>query len=373
MAAHAKISMSGLERIMACPGSVPLSDGLPNKSSEHAELGTEVHHLGQLWLENAATIPEKYLSNEWKEYRDAVSSYVTHVRDLMVTDKDAVLHVEQRVAVSAMIWGTADAVVWLPSHKELHIVDYKNGVGVAVDADTPQLKGYGLATLLTMDYPATKVVCTIVQPRAPHSDGPIRSIEYDAVDLLDFAADLSDLEERVEAATRANDILPFLKPTAKGCRWCRAAAVCPAMKALANEKARQAFTPGEAYDPAELSETLDSLPLIESWIKNVRAFAYDEAERGKLIPNYKLVEKRASRNWRDEDAAAETLGFLLGPEVFETYLKSPAVIEKMLPKDDRKVLADLTVKESSGHVLVHASDKRAAIFTDAKSAFADTE
>lgn len=371
MAAHAKIGFSTLDRVQACPGSVPLSEGMPNKSSEAAQDGTDQHTLGQLWLENATNIPAKFLSDDWKERREAVALYVKHVRDLLVTDKASVLHVEQRVAITVIIWGTADAIVWLPTFGELHIIDYKGGAGVPVDVRTLQLKGYLLAALLTFGYPAKKLVATIVQPRCPHPDGPIRSIEYTPDELLDFYADLQDLEDRVEAATKANDKLPFLKPTEKGCRWCKASPICPAMKALANEKARQAFNPGErqTYDPAELAETLDSLPILEAWIKNVRQFAYDEAELGKSIPGYKLVEKMARRTWRSETDAGALLLDMLGPEVFENSLKSPATIEKMLSKGDRDVLAELTVKESSGHALVHESDKRPAVKTDAKSAF----
>lgn len=365
--------MSGLERIVACPGSVPLSDGLEGKSSPYAEEGTKAHHLAELWLRGESNLPEEYLSSAWNANREHVAVYTRHVRDVQVQDKDSILHIEQRVAITSDIWGTADAVVWLPKFKELHIIDLKFGAGVAVDADTLQLKGYALATLLTFDeYKAEKVIATIVQPRCAHSDGPVRSVTYTTDELLDFYAELQDLEERVEAATKANDKLPFLKPSSKGCRWCKASAICPAMKALANDKARKAFDiPGErqTYDPAELAATLDSLPILEAWIKNVRQFAYDEAELGKTIPGYKLVEKRASRQWRSETEAGALLLDMLGPDAFENSLKSPATIEKMLSKGDRAVLDELTVKESSGHALVHESDRRPAVKTDAKSAF----
>jgi hypothetical protein len=115
-----------------------------------------------------------------------------------------ILHVEQRVAVSTEVYGTADAIVWQPAKKRLHVVDLKYGAGVAVNViGNLQLKIYALAALLTMNYDAQEVVVTIVQPRCPHPDGPIRSATYDAVDLLEFFADLEDAVKRVEEATRA--------------------------------------------------------------------------------------------------------------------------------------------------------------------------
>lgn len=160
----------------------------------------------------------------------------------------------------------------------------------------------------------------------------------------------------------------FLNISEKGCRWCLAAPKCPAMKQKANEVARRAFSNALPYEPAELAETLDQLPVLEGWIKKVREFAYEEAEKGHEIPNYKLVNKVARRAWRDEEAVAKALD-ALGVEAFERKLISPAAAEKQLPKELRDKLDELTFKESSGHALVHESDKRPAVKTDARSAF----
>lgn len=291
-----------------------------------------------------------------------------------------ILHVEQRVKVNDHVYGTADAVVWQPASKHLHIVDLKYGAGVAVEVHgNTQLKIYALATLLTFGYPAQRVTATIVQPRCPHSDGPVRSVTYDVVDLLDFHADLEDAVAVVrDASQHAPELLAdagFLNPSEKGCRWCLAAPKCPKLKSKAQEMAKKVFAKGDAYDPAELAETLDYLPIFEGWIKNVREFAYEEAERGKAIPNWKLVEKRATRKWKPgvliTEELAEKAGLTIEQMLKEPELQSPAVIEKLLPKEQRALLDELCVKESSGHTLVHESDKRPAIKVDAASAFAN--
>ena len=368
---HAKLSPSAAERWMTCPGSVVLSEGMPERTSEFAEEGTRAHALAEAWLRGEMVEADR-------EMRDHVSVYVNFVRNL-IEFSDDVLHIEQRVKVNDEVYGTADAVVWQPQRKHLHVGDLKYGAGVAVEVHgNLQLKIYALAALLTFGYPAQQVTAAIVQPRCPHSDGPVRSITFDVVDLLDFHADLLDAVKRVELARvefsmkQATFDLLNLVPSEKGCRWCLAAPKCPMLKRKAQEMAKRVFSKDEPYDPALLAQTLDWLPILEGWIKNVREFAYEEAERGKTVPNWKLVEKRATRKWRDPADVVTNLSIYIDAgELFdEPSLKSPAAIEKLLPKEQRALLDELCVKESSGHTLVHESDKRPAIKVDAKSAFA---
>lgn len=370
MSDHAKLSPSAAERWLTCPGSVVLSEGMPNKGSTFADEGTLAHALAEAILTGDAH-PRREIT---QEMHDSVMVYVEHVESL----EDGVdAHVEQRVHVNEYVYGTADAVVWQPEQQALHICDLKYGAGVPVEVHgNLQLKIYALATLLTFKYPARTVTATIVQPRCPHPDGPVRSVTYDVVDLLDFHADLLDGIARVEAARCSGGRVEFqtyIKPSEKGCRWCLAAPKCPALKNKAQTLAKQVFAPGLPYDPKALAETLDFLPILEGWIKNTREFAYGEAEQGRDVPGWKLVEKRATRKWRNEDEVRKYPAFL-GLELYEApSLKSPAAIEKLLPKDQRGLLDELTVKESSGHVLAPESDKRPAVKLDAASAFSSVK
>jgi hypothetical protein len=336
---------------------------MAQRESAYADEGTLAHQCAEEWITGKSPTAEYP-----QEMKDHVGVYVNHLRDIMDLDPKAVIHVEQRVHVTELVNGTMDAGIWLPSLKEYHVRDLKYGAGLAVSVDSLQVKIYGLGALLTMNYPAEKIVCGIVQPRCYHEDGPIRTIEYHPMELMEFYADLLDAEKRVIAAERANDLDPYISPSEKGCRWCLAAPKCPALRRKANEAARKVFSI-DAYDPRELSMSLDEVPLIEAWCASVREFAYKEAEQGKSIPNYKLVDKQARRKWRDDPSVLTRLKKLLGSEAFDIKPKPLTTVEKMLSKEDRAVLAELTVKESSGHVLVHESDKRPAVNTDAKSAF----
>lgn len=356
---------------MTCPGSVVLSEGMPEKSSSFAEEGTQAHEVAENLLSavaHAADVPAEMLAH--------LAVYVDHVTGL-----GGERHVEQRVHVNDAIYGTADAVVWQSDASMLHIVDLKYGAGVAVEVvDNLQLKIYALATLLTFKYPATQVTATIVQPRCPHSDGPVRSVTYDVVELLDFHADLEDAAGEVQYARESWDHTfawndECLKPSEKGCRWCLAAPKCPALKSKAQTLAKQVFAPGLPYDPKALAETLDFLPILEGWIKNTREFGYSEAEKGVVIPGYKLVEKVAQRKFLEDAAQRLIDDFGLLPE--QVYKPAEMLgigeIQKLVPGKNDKLRAEALTpyvsKESSGHALVHESDKRSAVKLDAKSAF----
>lgn len=264
-------------------------------------------------------------------------------------------------------FGTADAVIYNPKTKVLHVSDLKFGAGVPVEvANNPQLMFYGLGALLSTGYPAETVELVIVQPRCPHPDGPVRRWSIDAVDLVDFAADLV----KYAKATEAPDA-----PLTPGdwCRWCPAAGICPSIKAKAQALAKVEFSPALSYDPKALAETLHWLPILEGWAKDTREFAYGEAEHGRTPPGWKLVEKRATRKWQgDDETVASTLKkrFLVDDDdIFEKKLLTPAKIEALIGKSNAKKMDDIVVKESSGYTLAPEADKRPAVRKDAKAEF----
>lgn len=366
---HAKLSPSASTRWIICAGSVPLSAGMESKSSIFAQEGTDAHSEGETDLLGGA-----------RATSPAVLVYVDYVRSLLGPGTE--LYVEKRVKVTKDIEGTADAIVWDSVDETLYVLDYKNGSGVPVEVrGNTQLMIYGLGALLTTGHKPKTVVVGIIQPRCSHPDGPIRLVEYSAMDLLEFHDKLLDAAERVRDAENTYPSAPgmstaeweeeFLHPNEKACRWCLAAPKCPKVKATATSLATRVFSPLVNYDPAELAHTLDMLPVLEGWVKNVREFAYSEAEAGRPIPGYKLVEKRATRRWA-ESITDEYLSKQTGldvTEITESKLLSPAAVEKLLGKGGKTVLEALTVKESSGHTLVHDTDKRDAVRVDAAGVF----
>lgn len=114
----------------------------------------------------------------------------------------------------------------------------------------------------------------------------------------------------------------------------------------------------------ELAALLDKLEVIEPLIAAVRDLAHDRLEKGRQIPGWKLVAKRATRKWKDEQAAWQTI-VAKRPDASRfqvTTVMSPAQAEKAGGKDFyRDVLAPLVEAVSSGTTLAPTDDPRAEI------------
>lgn len=163
MAKHALISPSSCGRIAYCPASVLLSKGMPEDSSPYAEEGTAAHRWCELELRakfagrdlNRAEAAERAaikLSHDGMEPH--VREYVSHVAELA----GGALYraVEVRLPVTPITgepdaFGTADCVV-IDGDGVLHIIDFKYGAGVKVEAKhNAQLGVYALAAMAELD------------------------------------------------------------------------------------------------------------------------------------------------------------------------------------------------------------------------------
>jgi hypothetical protein len=351
---HSELGASQYSRWAACPGSIRLCVGIEKKSSVYAEEGTIAHEVAA----SSLLLVPKHIPGATEEMAEAVAVYIDYIT-LIRKMKPSFEAVEQKFHLKAYhekLFGTADYVAYFANTKTLHVVDYKHGAGVAVEVKgNKQLQYYGLGALSANNFPIAKIRLTIVQPRCYHEDGPIRSWDITPIELIDFAETLIDdakATENPDAPLNAGD----------HCRWCAAQAVCPAIHNKAVTLAQNVFSPAASYDPKKLSTTLQALDQIEAWCKAVRAFAYQEAEAGRIPPGFKLVEKRATRKWKEginaKTMSAEFPSF--GKHFYtEPELKSPAQIEKIIPKEEKPILEKLVDKISSGKNLVEDNEKNA--------------
>jgi hypothetical protein len=386
---HSRFSPSTAERWMTCPGSVVLSEGMPEDESEYAAEGTRAHAFAERWLlmHFAQHGASPFIGSADEEMAKHVKVYIDEC--IRLNTKGSKVFTEKRVSLSDDVYGTADFILWRPDMRILYVRDLKYGSGVVVNVERNiQLRIYALAALVTMKLPAALVNIGIVQPRYDHPDGSVRSIDFDLADLLDLHADVLDAVQRAKEAEAASRSWQsnggtgsrwqdrYLVPSDKGCRWCRAAAKCPALKEKAQSLAKKVFAPDLAYDPVDLARTLDFLPILEGWIKNIREFAYGEAEKGKDIPDYKLVEKQAIRKWK-EGVSPEELRKVLGCLPAEIWKPAELIgigdAVKLAPGNNARerdlALESFVERKSSGHTLVHISDKREPVRIDAKAAF----
>ncbi len=367
---HAILSASSTERWATCYGSVALSAGVPNLTSKYAAEGTAAHHLAACCLNSGAdpreflgktALVEGFIIDLDEELIAAVEEYLEYVSSTSRPDDEDAVEQSFTPAMKKLhpkFGGSTDYVRWRASEQLLEIMDYKHGAGVPVDVDdNKQLKYYALGALLTNpQWGAETVKITIVQPRCDHEQGRIRSYTFPAIDLVDYAGEL------VEAAKRTEEFGADLHPSKKACKWCPANAAnkCPAIEKQTREMVSSRFDmlQPEKYSLAQIAEFLEKAPLVEARISALREFAYQRACAGETVPGFKLVDKRATRKWKDEAAAKEQFGELSGA-LTEPELRSPAQIEKLLGKKKFAALAaDMVEKQSSGHTLVPDTDNR---------------
>jgi len=354
--AHSKLGASSYYRWKACPGSVAASVGIPNESSVYAAEGTLAHDIASRLL-----LAQPIKDDVDEEMMDAIQIYLDHIQSLRA-QKPTFESVEQKLNLSKYhpeLFGTADYVCYFAPTKTLHVVDYKHGRGIPVDVvGSHQLMYYGLGALHMNAFPIDKVVLTIVQPRCYHPQGSVRSWETDGVEMIDFAAQLIDdaiATEKQNAELVAGD----------HCRFCPAQPTCTKPREQALAVVQGAFKDESslpAIAPEMLAKYLEKIPAIKSWCEAVHKYAHQQAELGNTPPGWKLVDKRANRSW-GEGVDAFILSQALEKDESKFFgepkLLSPAQVEKLLTKDQKKILETFVVKASSGKTLVQSiNDER---------------
>lgn len=418
---HARLGASGSYKWMNCPGSLQLEDqpgAEPEGTNFFAAQGTVAHAVGERCLGDWKS-PEYYeglwgdqdgdLYDTEEEARAAVGSagMIFEVDEEMIEavkvyhrtvvkldrkfkeeypktyKRKTAMMIEHKFDLSWLrpeMFGTNDLCMFVPG-EILHVLDYKHGMGLVVEVeDNSQLLYYALGALHSLcwdeiaeeydaDLMPREVVLTVVQPRASHPDGPVRSWTVDPTYILeDFKAALAD------AADLARGEKPPLK-TGPWCEknFCRAKGICPALEQRTFDDLGEAFEefdfdefdvdkdPDKAKEamekhgrevafavadrnPERVAELLDTFDMVEAFVKSIRAFAKGEALAGREIPRHKLVRGRTHRKWEDEAAVIEALELDYGDQIFtKPKLKSPAQVEK-LDEEAKALVADLAIK-----------------------------
>jgi len=140
--------------------------------------------------------------------------------------------------------------------------------------------------------------------------------------------------------------------TGEHCRWCAAKPTCPLVTGAVDRALKTALV---RLDADKISEYLTQADELESWIDAVRVLAYDMLENNVKVPGFKLVAKRGTRQWVNDDAPVK----LLGDKAYESKLISVAQAEKIIGK--KNFPSDVAVSVSSGSTLAAESDPRPAV------------
>ena len=370
---HAKLSASSAHRWMNCNPSANLEREFADKTSEAAAEGSAAHALCEHKLRKALKMRSvrpvsKYDSDEMEMY---TNSYVEFVLEQIEVAKqhctDPFVLIEQRLDFSCYVpdgFGTGDCLI--VADKLLHIIDFKYGLGVLVDAEeNPQMMLYALGALQLFDalYDIDTISMSIFQPRREN--------------VSTWTITVAELKEWAEKILRPKAELAF-----KGegefnpgpwCTFCKAAVKC---RARAEEKlalAQYEFTKPPLLTDEEIEDILSRLDDLTKWANEIAAYAQDAAiNHGKQWNGFKLVEGRSVRKYSDEAAvvaAATAAGYR---DIYKKSLIPITEMEKLMGKKTfAEVLGGLVIKPHGKPTLVSASDKRPAIHSGANHDFTE--
>ena len=240
------------------------------------------------------------------------------------------------------------------------MVDFKYGMGVQVFAEAnEQMMIYALGLLNKYDMIGkfSTVRMVIAQPRLEHFDEWSCTVD----DLCRFAQSAKEVVQVIQtgdwnpddwAKTEEWSATGPIIPDADSCRFCKAKATCPALKAqvrglvLAAPAAAEDFDDLTALpvlahtDADDLGRYMDKVGLLEDFAKAIRAEVERRLLSGQDVPSpqggYKLVQgKRGNRAWTSDDEVTALLKSMRfkNEDIFTFKLKGPAPIEKLLAKD----------------------------------------
>lgn len=349
---------STAKRVMNCPGSVALCATMPPRpSSKYADEGTLLHNVMDLILTTNQT-PESFVGMTYQDIKltqELIEDKVypaLRLLDQVDPKKEMEYETETRVSFGDYlpnVFGSTDLLGRIGTRAI--ILDWKFGSGVAVEAEeNPQLMFYAAAAMRTKASQwvfdgATEIECIIVQPpeikRWVTTPERIKQFQH-------------ELKVAVQIAQKPD------APLANGdhCRWCAAKPVCPKMTGAVDRALKSQI---EELDVVHIGGYLKNADMLEQWIADLRGLAHQVLESGKEVPGWKLVAKRATRQWVDEEVMCKELFDKLGDDLYTKKVISPAQAEKILKKQGEKLPESLVVAVSSGSTLATVDDPRPAV------------
>lgn len=419
--AHSRWSPSAASREVNCPASFLLNDNRPRRDTKFTTYGTAGHYIGEqclrhghdpdvylgmfavvdrgeVYLYPAAATEDlelqdgQFLHEVDREMVEAVQQYIDRCRA-----EDGDHYVEVRVEHTRWCpdvdenglpidpqYGTSDHICVNDAEKIIFVDDLKMGRGLKVDAQhNYQALSYALGTINDFDWlygfdSDWTLVMRIHQPLIEH--------------FSEWRLPLSEALELGEwmKQRRTLGVLPDppFGPDEKSCKFCEVKGSCKAYQgayqqspAFQYDDLLDEMPDVRLLDDAEITQAWNMVPLIKQAIQDLDAEMHRRLNL-RDMPEHKMVERKTHRRFTDFKAV-EVYCKQNGIKPSELYViadpkpKSPAQVEKMLPRDKRKQLAEWTERPRGEPVIVSKDDPRpayaGAATLDLFDSFADDE
>lgn len=397
---HALLSPSGAKKWLSCAASLACEKDIPNTSGKAAVLGTAMHtiaevHLNQYIKGTALPLDREvgaYVLDEGKgqikalispmkgavlitadmigqvrkytDYCKAIIDVATYAKLEMSVNLTEVLHPGYIHSPNGwqeelQTFGTADlvAIQELANTDEhmLIIGDLKTGRHRVEAKENKQLMLYALGVYrrLKRRYNITVVRLVIFQPYAGGAsewDISVEGLELFAKFAQKRALLALDAYYRGKKNLKASDF----RPSVDGCQWCMFSEQCAARTKTVNAVLAEELEDDLALEltPEQLVAEYEKLPLLRQHIDKVEKAMAAALHSGKKVPGYKLVEGRpGNRAWKDAEKVAELYGDKLTKEV----LMTPTEAVKVIPEEELK---DFITRKPGAPCVTTVDDKR---------------
>lgn len=320
MTGHSVLAPSSMARIAQCPGSVSMQAAYPADGSSQAALDGEASHwaaaemlagrlvdVGQV-APNGVVLTREMVEGADLYYDDVALT----LRALGRTPADGAIERPVPIPrIHAECFGTPDYAIQIGD--TVYVWDYKFGHRVVEVVRNLQLVAYALGLVGSADDHGIDVVCRIVQPRAPHRDGPVREWRFPAADLRGFENIL------VRAAAEALGPAPATRAGPE-CRDCSARHACPTLQAAAFDAVAHAgdSIPADVSPQAlgtELRVLRRAAEMLRARLDGLEQQALSIIQAGKHVPGWAVVRGAGRRKWAVPDAVVIDMAAMLGVSV----------------------------------------------------------
>ena len=391
---HALASPSSSAKWLNCANSLAMEIGQPEGDTGAADLGTDKHELLALCLEFGKNAME-YEGHILKKGHTVNKEIAADVQTVLDSVRERIRAYELRGAVVTVeieqdapidhITGETDAtgridivlrVSWPDGWTDADVIDAKFGYQEVLAKNNTQGLMYmsGVIEKFSLVDEFRNVSFVIEQPLRTNSEWTVTPaiinewVEW-ASPRANKARTIYLWAEMGERALKEEDFAP----AEKTCQWCKAKAVCPALKAKVEGLIGASFEADEVK-PADvdaivierLGGIFEHLELVEDWIKAVRARIEAEVLNGRPVPGVKVVAgKKGNRAWASDDEAEALMKKfkMKQDQMYSFKLLGPKPILDALKDQPRRLkqIEALVVQPAGKPHVVLESDKRPAI------------
>lgn len=313
---------SNARRWVPCPGSLSMEDHFPEESNVFDQEGQAAHEAAHIFVNGhglSVGLPAENGTIITDEMVPAAQLYAATVREQEYNSEQSETELHGDLGWGIAISGTPDFWGYNETTDTLRIVDFKYGHGVVDVPENLQLIIYArlirkaLATVGPAVSEITKIEFVIVQPRASHANGPVRTWKttFHRLEPFFLAIRLS-AKAALEPGART-----FAGPH---CRYCTARRGCDTLQNAAMEAVDYSgtSTPRE-LNPADMAVEYRFLQaaksVLDSRFTAMETQMLEVLKRGEPIPGFMAKPGRGVLGWDKPVPEVAALGSLLGVEL----------------------------------------------------------